>query len=85
MSQPLELILMVLLQNFLPVKLLSIIVSLGIILMMVMIHIIKKEIKFIFAFPCWNNNSSQIFTGKYDYDNKWALDKYMRTVQYFMN
>ncbi len=27
----------------------------------------------------------QIFTGKYDYDNKWALNKNMRAVQYLMS
>ena len=53
--------------------------------MMVMIHIIKKESNSYLHSPYWNNNSPQIFTGKYDYDNKWALDKNMRTVQYFMN
>ena len=34
---------------------------------------------------CWNNGNPQVFTGKYDYDNKWALDKNMRTIQYLMN
>ena len=22
---------------------------------------------------CWNNDNPQVFTGKYDYDNKWTL------------
>ena len=34
---------------------------------------------------CWNNGNPQVFTGKYDYDNKWALDKNIRTVQYLMS
>ena len=34
---------------------------------------------------CWNNGNPQVFNGKYDYDNKWALDKNMRTIQYLMS
>ena len=34
---------------------------------------------------CWNNGNPQVFTGKYDYDNRWALDKNMRTIQYLMS
>mgnify|MGYP006873024035 FL=1 len=34
---------------------------------------------------CWNNGNPDVFNGKYDYDNKWTLDKNMRTIQYLMS
>ena len=34
---------------------------------------------------CWNNGNTDVFTGKYDYDNGKALDKNMWTVQQLIN
>ena len=34
---------------------------------------------------CWNNDNPQVFTGKYDYDDKWDLDKNIWTIQYLMS
>lgn len=34
---------------------------------------------------CWNNGNSDIFSGKYDYDNAKPLDKNMLTIQNIIN
>ena len=34
---------------------------------------------------CWNNGNSDVFTGKYDYDNGKKIDKNLWTIQEIIN